>query len=196
MKSNRFRRKLVFINGLKIALLAGFLLFAPNAGMAQTTAPFYIEKTIGKSEYRGTGILQIFIFKVYTISRFVHDKDKYALVLQFNRDVDRTTLIDYMKETITALGLKDKKKIDRWMKIFGDSMPKEYHDGHEIAFATTNNATIQFFDRGKQVLTLNDDELVRYFFGMWLDPKTPLKKIYKKLTTDSTDSKNSTALLD
>ncbi|MFT3736149.1 MAG: chalcone isomerase family protein [Rhodocyclaceae bacterium] len=124
----------------------------------------------------GRGEMRWFGLKLYDAELWVsgpaYQSDKpFALQLTYSRDFAGQRLAARSIDEMQRLGRFDETQASRWQKQLERAFP-DVKSGEQITGVYLPGRGAVFYHQGRLTAELNDAELARRFFSIWLDPAT------------------------
>jgi len=179
MKSHHWLKIISFI-GLSIWSLQ----FSPISH-AEDPAIQEITPFLPKAYQVGQGPFSYLGFKVYDAKYFVNDsegKTGFAIRLEYARKVLGADLLKATMQQIARLGASE-NDIAKWEEELGKLYPN-VDSGHQITAIYNPNGTTTFLHNGKLIGKMASELFSKYFFSIWLDPKTNRPELRRQLLGD------------
>lgn len=168
-------KRLLFI--LAALLVAGGALAGPAPEPLKEVAPEWRE--IGSAKMRWFG-LHIYDITLWSAAARFDEKQPYALNIQYARNIPGENLASTSIDEMKKLGFRDEAQLTRWHaalnKVFPDVKP-----GEQILGIHLPGTGARFFHQGKATGSLDDAQLARAFFAIWMDEKTSEPALRAKL---------------
>jgi len=167
-----------------IATLVGAMLAAPALA-----TPDYINQHVSNATEVGKSRFTFMMWDVYDIALYAPDgkwneNKPFALALSYLRDLDGEKIAERSAEEIRELGFSDEVKLAAWYaemkRVFPDVNSKTVLTGIYLPGKPTT-----FYRNGTAVGTIKDPEFGKWFFNIWLSPKTSQPKLRSKLLSQS-----------
>jgi len=133
----------------------------------------------------GQGPFTYLGFKVYDAKYFVNDdqgKTGFAIRLDYTRKILGTELSLATARQLERLGASE-KDVAIWEQELNKLYPNVDSGHHITAIYQPNDATF-FFHNGKQIGKISNENFSKYFFSIWLDPKTNRPELRLQLLGD------------
>lgn len=154
------------------AILLCLCLCAPTLS-ADTAPPEFIRASLRLPLVKvGDGTYRKFGFSVYRATLWAANKAwnpnrPYALELNYTRSVSQETLADTVIDDIHGQNVTDEETFKRWEKYLRDTLPAVEDGDTMIGVAVPGKKSYLYFN-GKEIAQLNDPELSKAFFAIWL----------------------------
>jgi Chalcone isomerase-like len=156
-----------------IALSAGVCL-ASGKTFAQPSAkvpePLASIAPFDQWKLRGTGVLKVFLFKVYDAQLWSHANIN-ALEMTYSLAVKSDDLISSSLAEMTRLRTPTAAQSAQWSSTLKSAFPSVVAGDKLLGIQLTNNET-RFFHNGKLTAEVKDASFTDAFFAIWLDEKT------------------------
>lgn len=134
----------------------------------------------------GSGELRKFGFLVYDAVLWAGPNPveaPLALQLTYKRDIAGQKIVDASVREMRELGAPASS-----LTVWGQAMSRIFPDvrsGDQITGVYQNGAAT-FLLNNREIGRINDPEFARYFFGIWLDPRTSEPKLRNRLLQSGT----------
>jgi hypothetical protein len=120
----------------------------------------------------GNGTYRKFGFRVYNASLWSRDRNwdpakPYALKLHYTRGVSKETLVDTVIDDIRDQNVADDATLARWENMLKQDLPEVQEDDELIGLCMPGKSSLLFYN-GKQIASIDDQNLSRAFFNIWL----------------------------
>ena len=165
-----------------IKILFSLLLLTCISGIAQAAEmPAKLKPYITKGQIVGQGRLMFGLWSIYDVQLFagngVYAPNKpIALVYSYLRNVKGKDIADSSRDEIKRLGMKDPAKLAAWHTQLVAMIP-DVHKGTVMSAVHIPGKQTIFLKNGKVIGAIRDKEFGRYFFDIWLSPKTKEPKL-------------------
>ena len=165
-----------------IKLLFTLILMTCTPGLAVAAdMPAGLKPHIAKGQLVGEGRLTFGFWKIYDLQLFagggVYAPNKpSALVYTYLRKVSGQDIADASRDEIKRLGMKDPAKLSDWHHQLSALMP-DVQKGTVMSAVYIPGQQTLFLKNGKVIGAIRDKEFGRYFFDIWLGPKTKEPKL-------------------
>jgi Chalcone isomerase-like len=176
MQSLRFTR-------LTLLRLLACCLIALGANVQAEVQQFASGVTLKKY---GTGELRKFGFLVYDAVLWAGTNPveaPLALQLTYKRDIAGQKIVDASVREMRELGAPASS-----LPVWGQEMSRIFpnvRSGDQITGLYLNGSAT-FLLNNREIGRINDPEFARYFFGIWLDPRTSEPKLRSRLLQSGT----------
>jgi len=131
----------------------------------------------------GQGEFRWLFFDVYTAKlwseRLPFDSNKpFALELTYHRDISSDQLVESSIDEIKRIfgTTYSEEKLTQWKSELATVFP-EVHPGQQLIGVYLPNRGCVFFDKNQRVAELNNPELAKAFFAIWLDARSRDKSL-------------------
>ena len=131
-------------------------------------APQWAEIGSGKMRWFG---LHIYDITLWSAAPRFDDKTPYALAIRYARNIPGDQLVGASIDQMRGLGFRDEAQLSRWQKLLAPVFPS-VKPGETIIGIHQPGVGAKFFHQGKPTGTLDDAQLARAFFAIWMDEKT------------------------
>ena len=162
----------------RIICLLACCLYALSTGVYAEVQQFATGVTLKKY---GSGELRKFGFLVYDAVLWAGANPveaPLALQLTYKRDIAGQKIVDASVREMRELGAPE-SSLSTWgqemSRIFPDVRP-----GDQITGVYQNGAAT-FLLNNREIGRINDPDFARFFFGIWLDPRTSEPKLRNRL---------------
>lgn len=163
---------------------------APTAPTAPIPQNFkYLQDPLKSPRLVGKGNYTYWGFDVYSASLWTSDialkpidwaEQRLALDLLYLRDFAGKDIAKRSIDEILKQSPISEEKANAWLKTLETVFPN-VHKGENLTGVYIPNSGAQFFFNGKPVGIVNDLELVKRFFAIWLSPQTSAPELRLKL---------------
>ncbi len=175
-------RKLLIV----ILLLLPFQVFA-----GQEKNPPEIAKYFGNAQALGKGSFNWFLFKLYDGKLWSENKPwkmsgKFALRLEYSRDISSADLVMTSLDEIKRLRNADDKKLKRYGKMLAKVFPEVKKGDTIAAINLPGENKVAFYHNGKLKGELDGGDFAVDFFSIWLDPNTQASVMREQLIGGNT----------
>jgi len=125
---------------------------------------------------QGHGDLRWFGIQLYSASLWApggrwQAELPYALELRYARDISARQLVDTSIDEMQRLGAADAERLARWKfeleRVFPDVRSGEVIHGVHLPARGA-----EFYHQGRLTGRVDDVDFARWFFAIWLDPRT------------------------
>lgn len=140
----------------------------------------------------GKGRLRWWGFHVYDAALWAREgrwqaEAPYVLDIIYARNITGAQLADTSVDEIRRLGVKDEARLARWgaqlRAVFPDVQP-----GSRLTGVYRQQRGAQFFSGARLLGSIDDPELARRFFEIWLDPRTQTPELRAALIGGNADA--------
>ena len=156
-------------------LLVCALLFVPAAGASQGLPP---ETLAYAPQMRplGAGPMRWFGLRLYDAELWVSGEGyapqrPHALALRYQRAIDADRLVDTSIDERRRLGAGDETRLARWREELARAFPSVQPDERIVGLHLPGRGAV-FWHQGRLTAEIDDAELARHFFAIWLDERT------------------------
>jgi Chalcone isomerase-like len=120
----------------------------------------------------GAGTYRKFGFRIYNVSLWARDKHwdparPYALALHYTRGLSKETLVDTVIDDIRDQNVADDDTIARWQALLKQDLPDVEEDDVLVGLCLPGQNARLFYN-GRQIASINDQDLSKAFFNIWL----------------------------
>lgn len=164
---------------LRLMLLLGALMGAPV--VAAVALPGAVSAVIsgpdGALRALGSGEMRWFGLKLYDAALWVPAgqpwsvEGPYALALRYARNIPGERLVDTSIDEIRRLGYTDEAVLARWREALSLALPS-VSSGDTLVGVRLAGGGARFWHLDRPTADIDDAELARAFFAIWLDPRT------------------------
>jgi hypothetical protein len=165
--------KIYWLKSLRAVVFSLFLFLPTAPNFAEDSDLQEIKPFLPNARQVGQGPFTYLGFKVYDAKYFVNDdqgKTGFAIRLDYTRKILGTELSRATIRQFERLGAPE-KDIAHWEQELNKLYPN-VDNGHHITAIYQPNDTTIFFHNGKQIGKIINEKFSKYFFSIWLDPKT------------------------
>jgi len=157
--------------------------WAPAVPLAQPPPPVggpaEVAAEVTGARLLGTGTLRFLGLRIYDARLWAGaaapgsdwQAAPFALELQYLRNVKGDVIAESSLKEMRRQGEIDEVTAERWLghmkQLFPDTQP-----GHRITGVNLPGAGARFFSNGQLRGELREADFARYFFGIWLSPRT------------------------
>jgi len=170
---------------LKIVSFTLAILILSSPSFGNETDLLEIKPLLPNARQVGQGPFTYLGFKVYEAKYFVNDdqgKTGFAIRLDYTRKISSSDLLRATTRQFERLGAPE-KDVAIWEQELGKIYP-DIDIGHHItAIYRPNDSTI-FFHNGKSIGKIANESFSKYFFSIWLDPRTNRPELRLQLLGD------------
>lgn len=154
-------------------------------GIGEYEVPVAVNKYIEEPRFVGKGRLSKWFWDaydayLYSSSGRYNPDDNFALSLDYLMDFSKEQIAKRSIDEIKKQGFRDKNKLKAWyyqlVEVFID-----VDEGISITGIYFKDGTAAFYSGDKVLGYINDKQLARLFFDIWLSPKTSEPELRKKL---------------
>jgi hypothetical protein len=166
-------------SGLRALLVAALLALGSSAGAR--ALPPAVEALAGPLQLAGEGEMRWFGLKLYDAALWVEAADDaeaptvtradHALVLRYARAIPAQRLVEASIDEIRRLGERDPDRLARWQALLASALPS-VAAGDTLVGLHRPGRGASFWHQGRLTAHLDDAELARAFFAIWLDART------------------------
>ena len=136
-------------------------------------------RPLGRGEMRWFG-LHLYDATLWSTSDAWSPGQKYALAIEYVRDIPRGRLVESSISEMRRLGVWDEDKLARWEKALTRVFP-DVKRGERIVGVHLPGKGAIFYHQGQPTGTVDDPEFADAFFAIWLDPRTREPSLRKAL---------------
>ncbi|MCM8594180.1 chalcone isomerase family protein [Accumulibacter sp.] len=94
----------------------------------------------------------------------------HAVQLDYRREITRSRLVEVSVDEMRRLGASE-EQLERWKGVLGRVFP-DVRDGDTLFGVHYPGWGATFYDRQRLLGEVPDADFARYFFSIWLDPRT------------------------
>jgi hypothetical protein len=167
-------------------LAAACLVFPwPQVAFADIEVPHYIQQQLPSASLVGEGRLRVMVWDIYE-ARLWSKAGVYKagapfiLELDYLRAIKGREIADTSAEEIRRQGLKDEIKIAAWHRQLRRIIPNVDRGVTLSGFANAKGDTV-FFRDGVEIGRIEDPDFTKYFFSIWLSPRTSQPRLRAQL---------------
>jgi hypothetical protein len=173
-------------NIMPLLAVVCLLLPWPQAAFANATAPHYVQQRLSDAALVGEGRLRVMVWDVYDARLWSQggiykEGTPFVLELSYLRAIKGREIADTSAEEIRRQGLKDEIKIAAWHRQLRRIMPNVDKSVTLSGFANAKGHTV-FLRNGVEIGSIDDADFTKYFFSIWLGPKTSQPRLRAQLT--------------
>jgi len=95
----------------------------------------------------------------------------HVLMLRYARAIAGRDLVEASLDEMRRLGERDERRLARWRLLLDAALPS-VAPGETLVGLHQPGRGASFWHQGQLTAQLDDAELARAFFGIWLDPRT------------------------
>jgi hypothetical protein len=140
------------------------------------SSPVMAQSPFPSAPKLGQSSLYYFFWHIYDIELFINGEFSFEkpfhLTLTYQRDFEGYEIAKRSIDEIKQLGMTDPPTLKRWysemLRIFPDMV-----EGDTITGLYRPQGATHFYHNQVHIGTLLDPKFGRWFFRIWLDPKTP-----------------------
>ena len=170
---------------LGIAILVCLSLFQTAYANVE---PACVQKDVPGAKKLGGGPFRWFGLKIYdtvlwgspSAAVLDYKKDAFCLELTYARSFEGVKIAEKSKDEIENQGIGNAALRDKWEKQLANAFPN-VDKGTRLAGAYIPNVGVKFYRDDKEVAMINDPELAKAFFAIWLDTKTSSPSLRNRL---------------
>lgn len=162
------------------ALAVALVLVAPGWAGARALPPA-VEAVTGALQLAGEGEMRWFGLKLYDAALWVDTADKagvgkaigaeHALVIRYARSIAGQRLVDTSLDEMRRLGERDEGRLARWRTLLEKALPS-VEPGETLVGLHRPGRGASFWHQGRLTAHIDDADLARAFFAIWLDERT------------------------
>lgn len=125
----------------------------------------------------GSGEMRWFGFKIYDAALWVpagvgwSTETVFALAIRYAREIEGERLVEATLDEMRRMGLADEARIARWREPLTRALPS-VAVGDTLVGLSVPDGGARFWHDGKSTAILEDSDLARAFFAIWLDSQT------------------------
>ena len=163
-----------FGRALAVALLVGIVAL-PGASAARALPPA-VAAAAGPMELAGEGEMRWLGFKLYDAALWVEpgrapDDADHALAIRYARAIAAERLVEASLDEMRRLGERDEAKLARWRSLLQQALPS-VAAGDTLVGLHRPGRGASFWHQGRLTARIDEAELARAFFAIWLDQRT------------------------
>lgn len=148
-----------------------------------------IKQHISNAQIVGEARLSKFIWDVYDATLYAPEGDwshdqPFALSLHYFRNIKGDAIADRSVEEMRGQGFQDEATLTRWHGEMKSIFP-DVKDGTVLTAVFVPGQHTEFFENGRRIGTVQGDDFVRWFSGIWLNERTSEPALRKKLLGQS-----------
>ena len=148
------------------------------------TTPAAIAQVMGAARAIGQARLTVYGFSIYDAKLWAADgfssagyaTQPFALELRYLRNFKGEMIAERSLAEMLRLGEISDEKASNWLASMKKTFP-DVKKGDVLIGIHRPDGTASFNLNGKPIGEVNDAEFTRYFFGIWLSPKTSEPKM-------------------
>lgn len=159
-------------------LLLSLLLLASGAALADWHEALPDSKRVGQGEMTWFG-LSVYGAELWTVDGRYDPAKPYALLLKYKRNIPAKNLVSASFDEMRKLGAPENRFKD-WESLMNKAFV-DVKPGDQITGVNLQGNGARFYAGERQTLDTHDAEFSRWFFSIWMDPKTSEPKLRKLL---------------
>lgn len=163
---------------MKRMLLLTLLLFFSGWAMADWREALPQSKRVGQGEMTWFG-LSVYDAELWSSESRYDPAKPYALLLKYKRNIAAKDLVSASFDEMRKLGAPENRFKD-WESLMNKAFV-DVKPGDQITGVNLQGNGARFFAGDRQTLDTRDAEFARWFFSIWMDPKTSEPKLRKML---------------
>lgn len=173
-------------NIIPLLAVACLILPWPQAAFANAKAPHYVQQRLSDAALVGEGRLRVMVWDVYDARLWSQggiykEGTPFVLELSYLRAIKGREIADTSAEEIRRQGLKDEIKIAAWHRQLRRMIPNVDNNVTLAGFTNAKGHTV-FLRNGVEIGSIEDADFTKYFFNIWLGPKTSQPRLRAQLT--------------
>lgn len=154
-------------------------------GVSKYEVPVAVSKYVEEPKLIGKGRLSKWFWDaydayLYSSSGQYRTDDSFALSLHYLMDFSKEQIAKRSIDEIKKQGFRDKNKLKAWYYQLADIFI-DVDEGISITGIYFKDGTAAFYSGDRVLGYINDKQLARLFFDIWLSPKTSEPELRKKL---------------
>lgn len=164
-----------------LAPLAAAAPNAPDSGGAARVAAGLPPALSGRDsslQPLGAGAMTWFGFKVYEASLWVTPplgprigEGRFALAIRYEREIPGWRLVDTSIDEMARMGFGDPARREQWRALLARALPS-VAPGETLVGLNLPGRGARFWHNGRPTAEIDDEQLARAFFAIWLDERT------------------------
>lgn len=171
MNTTRRRARLGACVAAGLALALQMMpLYAYVLPAAEEFAPAPL-RILGEGEMRWLGFKLYDVRLLVAAGASVPEADPHALAIRYARDIDGRRLVDTSIDEMRRLGERDEATLQRWRDELARALPS-VRAGDTLVGLHQPGEGARFWHEGRLTAEIDDPELARAFFAIWLDART------------------------
>ncbi|MBU2753127.1 hypothetical protein HFU84_03655 [Acidithiobacillus sp. CV18-2] len=172
-----------------LVLVTILALGAPPLACAESVdipLPTALYSAVPNLHLLGAGQLDWFLFHVYDAALYVSGKDyepaaePFALAIRYDRSFSSAQLAKTSLREMDRLSHPDPALREEFARELRQAFPS-VHSGDELVGLCVPQQYTAFYFDGKLYSKIDDPKFCPAFFGIWLDPRTRVPGLRKKL---------------
>ncbi len=174
-------------------ILGLWLALAASTLAADESTPAHIAAAVPHARLSGQGPFRYLLFRVYDARFWVGDAGfnsdapsaaPFALELTYALNLKGADIAKTALDEFERLGAADEALRQKWYEQLRVLMP-DVSPGQRLTGIFVPQDGLQLYSNGVPVGALHDPELARWFFAIWLDPRTQDPKLRAALLADA-----------
>ncbi len=154
-------------------------------GITPAHALDYIKVSVPEAQPVGKGRMSVMFWDVYDAVLYApggawREDKPFALSLTYLRDLEGRAIADRSAEEIRKLGFADEVRLAAWHSQMRRIFP-DVTEGTTLTGIYTAKGESVFYRHGEETGRITDPEFGRYFFNIWLDPRTSAPELRAQL---------------
>lgn len=138
-----------------------------------------------EAELVGEGRFKILFWHVFDAALYAphgswSDEQPFALSLAFHRDLNSKRIVEKSIEHMRRLGADDEARLALWSRDMASILPDVDH-GTTITGVVDEDGHTRFFENGKPIGVIHDEEFGKRFLDVWLGEQASLPKLRTQL---------------
>jgi hypothetical protein len=151
----------------------------PGAVLGTTVSlPPAVSRQVGALLPLGAGEMTWFGLKIYAASLWVTlprpqriNDGPFALAIRYERQIPGARLVDTSIDEMARMGFGDEAQRERWRGLLSQALPS-VAPGETLVGLNLPGSGARFWHNGRLTAEINDEQLARAFFAIWLDERT------------------------
>jgi len=144
-----------------------------------------ITKTIPNAKIVGEGRLTYMLLNVYDATLYaphaqLTNNQPFALSIHYLREINGNDIANRSIEEMRRQGLQDEEMLKTWHAEMSAIFP-DVQNGTVLTAVFTPGKHTEFFQNNRSIGTINGDDFLHYFSGIWLSEKTSEPALREKL---------------
>lgn len=140
---------------------------------------------VPKAQKVGTGRLSFLFWDIYDATLYApnalwQQSTPYALSISYLRGIDGKVIADSSRDEMLALGFSDEGKLEKWHRQMATIFPNVEKGTTLVGVRDESGQTI-FYLNDALIGIITDTDFANWFFGIWLNEKTPKPRLRKRL---------------
>ena len=156
------------------ALALGAVLLGAARGALAVPLPAPVHAEAGPLRLSGEGEMRWFGLKIYDAALWTAgspDAAPHALAIRYARAIPASRLVETSVDEIRRLGERDEQRLSRWRALLAAALPS-VSPGDTLVGLHRPGRDALFWHQGRLTARIDDADLARAFFAIWLDERT------------------------